>query len=101
MVVILSHGQARELLPIRDCMKVVLEGTMQEPGMHVNAVGSSASAWSELEKLLIGANPGHTSETEITLFGSLGLAVADLAVGRLVFERAMKRGIGTAVDLAK
>lgn len=54
----------------------------------------------ELGEVLIGDHPGRTSATEITLFRSLGLAVEDLAAGRLVCERAMERGTGTAVDLA-
>jgi alanine dehydrogenase len=44
-------------------------------------------------------HPGRASDNEITLFRSLGLAVEDLAATRLVYERAVERGIGTEVDL--
>jgi ornithine cyclodeaminase/alanine dehydrogenase-like protein (mu-crystallin family) len=44
-------------------------------------------------------HPGRTSETEITLFRSLGLAVEDLVSVELVYQRALERGIGTEVDL--
>jgi len=55
----------------------------------------------ELGEVLIGAHPGRTSEDEITLFRSLGLAVEDIAAGRLVYERALASGVGTQVDLAE
>jgi alanine dehydrogenase len=54
----------------------------------------------ELGEVLIGKHPGRTSDDEITLFRSLGLAVEDLAATRLVYERAMERGMGTQVDLS-
>jgi ornithine cyclodeaminase len=53
----------------------------------------------ELGEVLIGEHPGRTSEQEITLFRSLGLAVEDLAAGRLVYERARAAGVGTEIDL--
>jgi ornithine cyclodeaminase/alanine dehydrogenase-like protein (mu-crystallin family) len=53
----------------------------------------------ELGEVLIGMHPGRASDNEITLFRSLGLAVEDLAATRLVYERAVERGIGTEVDL--
>jgi ornithine cyclodeaminase/alanine dehydrogenase-like protein (mu-crystallin family) len=53
----------------------------------------------ELGEVLIGAHPGRRSPDEITLFRSLGLAVEDLAAGRLAYRRAREKGIGTSVDL--
>ncbi|HSN53527.1 MAG TPA: hypothetical protein VLT32_02600, partial [Candidatus Sulfomarinibacteraceae bacterium] len=53
----------------------------------------------ELGEVLIGTRPGRRSSDEITLFRSLGLAVEDLAAGRLVYRRARARGIGTKVEL--
>ena len=53
----------------------------------------------EIGEVLNGDHPGRTSETEITLFRSLGLAVEDIASAQLVYERAIARGNGTSVDL--
>jgi ornithine cyclodeaminase/alanine dehydrogenase-like protein (mu-crystallin family) len=53
----------------------------------------------ELGEVLIGRHPGRSSDHEITLFRSLGLAVEDLAAGRLVYRRAVERGVGTRVEL--
>jgi ornithine cyclodeaminase/alanine dehydrogenase-like protein (mu-crystallin family) len=55
----------------------------------------------ELGDILIGQHPGRTSDDEITLFRSLGLAVEDVAATRLVYERALERGVGTRVDLSR
>ena len=53
----------------------------------------------ELGEILLGKHPGRSSDHEITLFRSLGLAVEDLAACRLVYQRALERGVGTRVDL--
>lgn len=53
----------------------------------------------ELGEVLIGRHPGRSSDHEITLFRSLGLAVEDLAASRLVYRRAVERGVGTRVEL--
>lgn len=53
----------------------------------------------EIGEVLNGDHPGRTSETEITLFRSLGLAVEDIAAAQLVYQRAVERSVGTHVDL--
>jgi ornithine cyclodeaminase len=54
----------------------------------------------EIGEILNGDHPGRTSETEITLFRSLGLAVEDIASAQLVYRRAVERGVGTRVNLS-
>ena len=54
----------------------------------------------ELGEVLNGDHPGRTSETEITLFRSLGLAVEDVAAAQLVYLRAVEEGIGARIDLS-
>jgi ornithine cyclodeaminase len=53
----------------------------------------------ELGEVITGGVPGRTSESQVTVFKSLGLAVEDLAAARLAFERARERGKGVEVDL--
>ena len=53
----------------------------------------------ELAELVTGRRPGRTSPSEITLFKSVGFALEDVAVARLAYNRAMARGVGTAVRL--
>lgn len=51
----------------------------------------------EIGEIVAGHRPGRTSPQEITFFKSVGLAVQDVAVARLVVERAMATGVGIAL----
>ncbi|HEV7239966.1 MAG TPA: ornithine cyclodeaminase family protein [Thermoanaerobaculia bacterium] len=48
----------------------------------------------ELGELLTGTTGGRTSEDEITLFKSLGLAIEDLASAAFLYEKARREGRG-------
>jgi ornithine cyclodeaminase len=52
----------------------------------------------EIGELLTGAHPGRTSDDELTVFKSLGLAVEDLAAAEYVVRRAAETGTGTTVE---
>jgi ornithine cyclodeaminase/alanine dehydrogenase len=49
----------------------------------------------DLGDVIVGKVPGRTSRDEITLFKSVGLAIQDMSAARIVFNEAVKRGIGT------
>lgn len=53
----------------------------------------------ELGELILGRIPGRSSEREITLFKSLGIAVEDLASAELVVRKAREAGVGREVVL--
>jgi ornithine cyclodeaminase/alanine dehydrogenase len=53
----------------------------------------------ELGDVITGKKPGRTSDREITLFKSQGLAIQDVATAQLVYRKAKERGIGTEVNL--
>ena len=46
-----------------------------------------------------GAKPGRTSPPQITVFDSTGLAIQDVAVAAALYERALQRGVGQAIEL--
>lgn len=48
----------------------------------------------ELSDLINGHYPGRTTEEEITLFKSVGLAIEDIALGHAILERAETAGVG-------
>jgi ornithine cyclodeaminase/alanine dehydrogenase-like protein (mu-crystallin family) len=52
----------------------------------------------ELGELLTGSAPGRASDTEITVFESLGLAIEDLAAARTAYQKAASTGAGQWVD---
>jgi ornithine cyclodeaminase/alanine dehydrogenase-like protein (mu-crystallin family) len=53
----------------------------------------------ELGELLLGSCRGRQSESEVTVFKSLGLAVEDVAAARLIYDNAIAAGAGTHVEL--
>jgi alanine dehydrogenase len=52
----------------------------------------------ELGQLVAGA-AGRRSDSEVTIFKSLGLAVEDVTAGQLAYRRAVERGIGQELSL--
>ncbi len=79
------------------------ESTVNEAGdylfaMHEGAIGPE-SIRAEIGELLIGDAEGRRSDSELTVFKSLGLAVQDLAAAEHVLRRAEAEGAGAVVEL--
>ena len=53
----------------------------------------------ELGEVAAGSREGRTSDVEVTIFKSLGMAVEDVVAAQLAFERAAERGLGRGVTL--
>jgi ornithine cyclodeaminase/alanine dehydrogenase-like protein (mu-crystallin family) len=79
------------------------ESTENESGDYLLALQDGAIGpghiRAELGDVLVGAAPGRTADTELTVFKSLGLAVEDLAAAQYAVERARESGVGTEVAL--
>lgn len=60
---------------------------------------SREDVYAELGEIVAGLKPGRTGEDEITIFSSTGLAVQDVSVAKLVYDRAKERGGGTSTDI--
>jgi ornithine cyclodeaminase/alanine dehydrogenase-like protein (mu-crystallin family) len=77
------------------------ESTENESGDYLIALREGAIGpghiRAELGDVLVGAAPGRTSKSEVTLFKSLGIAVEDLAAAQYVVARARESGAGTEV----
>ena len=52
----------------------------------------------ELGQIIAGQVPGRTSPEEITVFASQGIALEDMAVARIVYDRAIEQGVGREVE---
>jgi ornithine cyclodeaminase len=61
--------------------------------------GLDPAAAVELGELAAGTRPGRTSADQLTVYKSMGHAAEDAAAARLVYERALRDGAGTEVDL--
>jgi alanine dehydrogenase len=52
-----------------------------------------------LSDIVTGKTPGRTSEDEITLFESLGIALWDIAAANYIYDQCVKTGRGREVDI--
>lgn len=83
---------------------VVDEMEQAEHGGEINVpiaggLFSKADVHGTLGEVITGAAPGRTAGDQITVFDSTGLAIQDIAVAILAYERALEQRAGTAIDL--
>ena len=78
------------------------ESTLNEAGDYLIAAQEGAIGpehiQAEIGEILIGDAQGRTSEGEITLFKSLGLAVEDLAAAEYIYRQAREQKIGNWME---
>ena len=55
--------------------------------------------YAELGEIIAGRKKGRTDNQTITLFDSTGLAIEDIAVAKLLYNKALKTGTGLSVSL--
>ena len=101
-----SAPYMRELLP--DCVPALSFFTDYRPSLEAQAgevidaraFGVVASDWqaTEIGEVIAGARPGRTSDTQRTVYRSLGVASQDLAAADFIVARATECGRG--VDVA-
>lgn len=60
-------------------------------------VQNSKEISGELGEVILGRVPGRTSEQDVVIFKSLGMAVEDVAAAHLVYDRARQLGKGTEI----
>jgi len=54
--------------------------------------------WAELGEIIVGKKKSRTSEDEITLFKSVGIAAQDVASAKVIYERALRGRKGLNID---
>jgi len=59
----------------------------------------SEDVYAEIGEIILGKKPGRTSDEEVTVFVSSGLAIQDVATAKLVYDKALQQGMGTKVNL--
>ncbi|KXB02786.1 alanine dehydrogenase, partial [candidate division MSBL1 archaeon SCGC-AAA261G05] len=55
--------------------------------------------YADIGEVVVGEKEGRTSDEEITIFDSTGLAVQDVATAWGVYQKALDGGLGREVDL--
>lgn len=53
----------------------------------------------EIGEVLAGIKPGRSSAAEVTLYKSVGIAIQDVAAAHLVYDKALKLGVGTMIEI--
>jgi len=69
------------------------------PAGCVELAGADPHSAAELGEVLMGRRPGRVSDSELTLYKSMGHAMEDLVAARLAYDRAMAAGAGTSLTL--
>jgi len=60
---------------------------------------SKNDVWAEIGEVVAGKKAGRTSDEEITIFVSTGLAIQDAVTANLAYERALEKGVGRKVKI--
>jgi alanine dehydrogenase len=81
-----------------DARETAIEDGKFGVAVQAGAVTADAIA-GEIGDVLIGRQPARTSEDEITIFDSSGLAVQDIVCAHYVYQSALARQMGVYVDL--
>ncbi len=78
------------------------ESTVNESGDYLFALRDGAIGErhirAEIGDVLAGKAPGRTTDDEITLFKSLGLAIEDVAAAAYLYEESRRRAIGSWIE---
>jgi ornithine cyclodeaminase/alanine dehydrogenase len=79
------------------------EGVLAESGDLIIPIKegtiSKDHIYAELAEIVSGKKPGRAKHEEITCFKSVGLAIEDAATAKLIYEKALKEGVGTRIEL--
>jgi ornithine cyclodeaminase len=101
-----SHTRELDSATVADSTFVVdrRESAVHEAGDYLIALAEGAIGddhiAAELGDVLVGTHPGRTTDDEITVFESLGIAVEDLFAAEYVVARARETSRGQAVTFA-
>jgi len=79
-----------------------IEQAKEESGDLVEPMKRGLITWDHIHEIgavVAGKVQGRTNDDDITLFKSHGMAIEDVAVAALVYERARDRGIGKPISL--
>jgi ornithine cyclodeaminase/alanine dehydrogenase-like protein (mu-crystallin family) len=79
-----------------------LEQCKIEAGEFVAAIDTGKRHWedfAEFRDVVAGYKPGRISASDITVFKSGGIAMEDVVTGKMVYERALERGMGRTLEI--
>jgi alanine dehydrogenase len=89
---------------VRRCDSIAVDSKEQaklEAGDFREALEEGSIHWTDVHEIgtiVVGRHTGRAKPQDVTLFKSLGIALEDVAVAALVYEKAKAEGIGKWVD---
>lgn len=77
-----------------------IEQAKRESGDLIEAVKQAYITWENIHELweVVSGRVRRQSDEEVTIFKSHGVALWDIAVARIVYEKALENGLGREVD---
>ena len=61
---------------------------------------SDANVFADLADIILGNKVARTNEDDITLFKSMGLSLEDISTANLIYNEAIKQGLGNNINLS-
>ena len=61
---------------------------------------SDANVFADLADIILGTKVARTNEDDITLFKSMGLSLEDISTANLIYNEAIKQGLGNNINLS-
>jgi alanine dehydrogenase len=89
---------------VRRCASIIVDSKDQariEAGDFTQALEDGSIHWSDIHELgqvIVGRYTGRAHGEDVTLFKSLGIAIEDVAVAGMVYQKATAAGVGRMID---
>ena len=98
--ILVGHGLHAELLHHADYRVATSESQMRVTGTDLaDAQGALPTIDAELPEILLRRKPGRTDNSQRVFAYNSGMVITDIALGRLLAERAQAQGLGCDVQL--
>ena len=75
-------------------------GEMNVPLLLRDKIVTKEDVWAEIGEIVGGLKPGRTSEDEITVFTSTGMAVQDAVTAKIAYGKALQKRVGNFITIA-
>jgi ornithine cyclodeaminase/alanine dehydrogenase-like protein (mu-crystallin family) len=89
----------RELAQIHSLFIESRDAFEQPPVGCGELAGLDPDSGTELGEVLLGMRPGRQSNSEITVYKAMGIAMEDMIAANLAYQRAIQEGVGTYIVL--
>lgn len=99
LTILVGHGIAKQALHSADYRVATSEEQMRVTGIDLATDGELPAVNAELPQILTGSKPGRQRESDRVFAYNSGMVVTDIALGRLLAERALAQGLGREVEL--